>query len=474
MSPPLAPARWLLVIVLACTGSGRLAAEPIVLSGHQGPILFLIISPKGHWLLTGSLDKTVRLWDLTAKAPVGKVVPLGTSGPEPTLAFSPDDHWLVLEEPTSKRTSLRQTLGLKQKAALEDETTSLVLRDLTARDPQATSVVLREAERPVVFSPNGHWLATGYSGGSFRLWDLSAKDPNGAKIILRAQEPATAEPVISPDSHWMVTAAWSSTSQSSMVYLWDLTAKDPGAAPVILRGAQGNVTQIAITPNSRWLVTAGPEAKTGACLWDLTAAQTPPGAPIVLRDAMGVAISGDSRWLATRAPSGTALLLDLRAKDPAAAPIKLRGEEGDMFCVFPPGGRWLVSWGCAVWPHDAKESHQVCLWHLTAQGPAAKPVVLRGHRFYLSGVGDIPVSPDGHWLVTTAASYFGFGLPKDRNRMPPASDAYLWDLTAQDPAAAPVVLRGQIRISAFSPDGRTLVSGCDDGTVRIWPLRNLK
>lgn len=68
------------------------------------------------------------------------------------------------------------------------------------------------------------------------------------------------------------------------------------------------------------------------------------------------------------------------------------------------------------------------------------------------------VSPDNRWLVTGSAD----------------ATARLWDLTAPDPAAASVVLRGheeEIKTVTFSSDSRWLVTGSGDGTGRLWTLR---
>jgi WD40 repeat protein len=51
--------------------------------------------------------------------------------------------------------------------------------------------------------------------------------------------------------------------------------------------------------------------------------------------------------------------------------------------------------------------------------------------------------------------------------------ARLWDLTAKDPAADPVVLRGHrsgITAVALSPNNSRLITGSDDSTARLWLL----
>jgi WD40 repeat protein len=54
------------------------------------------ISPDNHWLVTGSGDKTVRLWDLSAKDPAANPVVLrGHESEVSEVAISADNHWLV-------------------------------------------------------------------------------------------------------------------------------------------------------------------------------------------------------------------------------------------------------------------------------------------------------------------------------------------------------------------------------------------
>ena len=63
---------------------------------HRGSIPVVIITPDSRWLITGSNDTTVRIWDLAAPVP-GKdsIVLRGHDGRVEQLAISADGRWLV-------------------------------------------------------------------------------------------------------------------------------------------------------------------------------------------------------------------------------------------------------------------------------------------------------------------------------------------------------------------------------------------
>jgi WD40 repeat protein len=400
------------------------AGNPVVLRGHEGPIWAVAISADNHRIITGSEDKTVRLWDLSTRDPAANPVVLhGHEGPVWTVAISADNHWLV--------------------TCSEDRTARLW--DLSAKDPAANPVVLRGHDGPVravAISTDNRWLITGSEDKTARFWDLSAKDPAANPVILRGHEGAVSRVAISADNRRLVTC-----SEDKTVRLWDLSAKDPAANPVVLRGHEGAVSGVAISADNHWLVTCSWDNT--ARLWDLSA-KDPAANPVVLRGhdegVSGVAVSSDSRWLVTCGYDKTARLWDLSAKDPAANPVVLRGHDGPVRSVaISTDNRWLIT---GSWDKTAR------FWDLSTKDPAANRVILRGHN---GSVKAVAITSDSRWLVTGSLD----------------KTARLWDLTAKDPAANPVVLRGHNRwvsTMAISQDNRWLVTGSWDKTARLWDL----
>jgi WD40 repeat protein len=290
--------------------------------GHERSVSVVAISPDNRWLVTGSIDKTARLWDLTSEDPAASPIVLrGHESIINAVAISQDNRWLV--------------------TGSEDKTARLW--DLTSKDPAASPIVLRGHEnviRAVAISQDNRWLVTGSIDETARLWDLSSEDPAASPIVLRGHEAYIRAVAISPDNHWLVTGSDDKTAR-----LWDLTSKDPAASPIVLRGHEADIGAVAISPDNHWLVT-GSDDET-ARLWDLTSKE-PAASPIVLRGHEGyiyaVAISPDNRWLVTGSIDKTARLWDLTSKDPAASPIVLRGHEAEVSAVaISPDNHWLVT-----------------------------------------------------------------------------------------------------------------------------------
>jgi hypothetical protein len=131
---PLEPSAW-----HALDGAWRkwssLWGERRFLTGHEGYIAAVAFSPDGKRVLTGSWDKTARLWEAATGKPVATFT--GHTGPIWAVAFSPDGQ-RVLTGSADNRARLWEVFSSAQ--ALVEVVKASVPRCLTAAERERFSL----------------------------------------------------------------------------------------------------------------------------------------------------------------------------------------------------------------------------------------------------------------------------------------------------------------------------------------------
>ena len=141
----------------------------LTLDGHKGAVLSVAFHPNGEFLATGSNDRTAKLWKLSAdRSSATCVLTLEgrdeaqekSSGPVSSVAFHPRGRFLATSSYNAamlwKITKSANTLSATLVQSFSDESSG-----------PDTSVV------SVAFDPTGHFLATGDTDNTVKLWKLS-------------------------------------------------------------------------------------------------------------------------------------------------------------------------------------------------------------------------------------------------------------------------------------------------------------
>jgi WD40 repeat protein len=216
--------------------------------GHRGPANTVAYSPDGKWLVTGSDDGAIRIWDSAA----GKLVRvlLGHSGAVRSVCWSPDGRYLA-------------SGGSGKTIQLWEPRAGLLLRTFTS--PSEGHTV-----RAVAWSPDGKTLAS-CNGGTkpiaaiaVNLWDVVSGR------ILRSLEEHNEDVtaiVWSPDATRLASAG-----KDNRIRIWD------PATGRLLRSIETNmVAALAWSPDGKTLASClglrHGEPIPGATLWDVDACE---------------------------------------------------------------------------------------------------------------------------------------------------------------------------------------------------------
>ena len=223
-----------------------------VLQGHEDAITSVAFSPDGKYVLTGSLDNTACVWDVTHPQAAPRVLhhhnDPNTYDPV-SAVFSSNGRFILT--------------GFLNNAYVWNATDQATTPIITVSYKHHSFI------NSVTFSPNGKYVLTGSRNNKAYLWDLA--NPQAPFRVLNHEQENISSVAFSPDEQYVLIlssddnlldddyfAAPDEESHCSTVCLWDLT--DSAAAPRILYHNQ-NIRSVVFSPDGKCILAATLDGK---------------------------------------------------------------------------------------------------------------------------------------------------------------------------------------------------------------------
>ena len=414
-------------------------AEVALIVGHTEDVISVAFSPDGSMLASGSLDRTVRLWEVSTGLHLRTftghsrfVISVAFSPDGTTLASGSQDGTVRLWE-VSTGLHLRTFTGhsgfvLNVAFSPDGQTLASGSLDRTVRLWEvATGKHLRTFERhtesvwSVAFSPDGRVLASGGWDGNIHLWEVAT----GKHLQRLRWTPVGRSVSFSPDGQMLAGA-----SEDGAVRLWEVATGNRLGA---FEGHIGYVESVSFGPNGQMLASASADGTVR--LWEVATGVSLHTLERHTDFVDSIAFSPNGTTLARSDNTGAVHLWEVATGRHLHSFI---GHTSYVHSVaFSPNGRILAS---------VSSDKTVRLWSVTAGEPLR---TLIGHTDYVYSV-----SFDSYGRILASASADG--------------TVRLWEIATGRHLPTLVGHTDKVHSVAFSPDGTTLASAGEDGTVRLW------
>jgi WD40 repeat protein len=204
-------------------------SEGRYLDGHSGSVFSVAFSPNGNLIASGSHDKTVRLWNVRDGSTT-KIFE-GHEGSIYGVAFAPDGRWVV--------------------SGSADKT--IKVWDVKSGKLLATLSGHRDSVTSLSFSLDGRWLASGSKDTTVKLWDMAKGTELG---YFEGHDAGVCSVAISPDGRRLLSGSMDKTAK-----LWDMAS---GEYIKNLRGNMDWVLGVAFSPDGNTIAIASDNVR----LWD--------------------------------------------------------------------------------------------------------------------------------------------------------------------------------------------------------------
>ncbi|KAE9394627.1 hypothetical protein BT96DRAFT_886390 [Gymnopus androsaceus JB14] len=400
--------------------TGHASLNQLVVISHGSEVYSVAFSPDGTQIVSGSYDKSVRIWDASTGKEMHKLE--GHTSWVSSVAFSPDGTQIVSGSYDQSVRIWDASTG-KEMHKLEGHTHSSVrIWDASTGKEMHKLEGHTHLVNSVAFSPDGTQIVSGSDDQSVRIWDAST----GKEIHkLEGHTDSVLSAAFSPDGTQIVSGSYDKS-----VRIWDAST---GKEMHKLEGHTDSVSSVAFSPDGTQIVSGSYDQSVR--IWDASTGKEMHKLEGHTHSVSSVAFSPDGTQIVSGSYDKSVRIWDAST---GKEMHKLEGHTDSVLSVaFSPDGTQIVS---------GSYDQSVRIWDASTGKEMHK---LEGHT---DSVSSVAFSPDGTQIVS--GSY--------------DQSVRIWDASTGKEMHKLEGHTSWVSSVAFSPDGTQIVSGSYDQSVRIW------
>ena len=378
--------------------------------GHLNSICAVTVTPDGKRIISGSRDKTIRIWDLESGAPIGKPIE-GHSNYVTAIAVTPDGKRIISG-------SYDNTIRV-----WDLETGTQIGKTIEGHRCVVSSVVI---------TPDGKHIISGSWDNTIRVWDLHNGLPIGNPII--GHKFSVYAVAVTPDGKYVISGSGDKT-----IRIWDLETGNQLGEPI--EEHLNTVSTVAVTSDGKYIVSGS---------WDNTIRVWSYSTRKLIREIKGhsnsidtIAITQDGKYIISGSADKTIRIWDLETGNQHGKLIEGHDDSVNTLVITPDGKRII----------SGSSDKTIRVWDLETRDQIGMPIVRQSNSVYA-----VAVTPDGKYFASLSWD----------------NTIRIWDLMNGDPIGKPILRHNMSKYSdavALTSDGNYLIGKTLDNTIQVWNLK---
>lgn len=458
--------------------------ELFTLHGHTSTVRSVAVSPDGKFIISGSGDCSIKIWNFLNKSQ--EFTLLGHSSFICSVAMSKDNKFIIsasddetikLWDFQSKKvvhTFLGHSNRVRSVAISSDcrviasgsDDTTVKLWDIIRKAHKFTMRGHNNYVRSVVMTPDDKFVISGSDDKSIKVWNISK---GVLEFTLSGHTGSVWSVAVTPDGKFIISG-----SDDEIIRLWNIKEKRILGA---LSGHTGFICSVSISPDGKNVI-SGSGDKT-IRIWKLNALREKSTLSKPESSVYSVAITPDSNYIVSGSDDFTVKIWNVQE---TIEKESFEGHIGFVRSVFvSPDGKFVVSGSdddtVKIWNFGEKNAIFTFTGHASFVNSV---VVTKNSLFIVSGSNDKTIKvwnicekKEEFTLIGHSYSVCALALtPNGKNIISGSADqtVKIWNFFSKKEEFTLTGHTGTVRSLAVTLDGLSIVSGSDDHTIKIWSI----